>query len=447
MKKLLIIFFWLAVWQAAAWLTGNSILLAGPAEVLKVFTWLPFESAFWKSVGLSFFKISTGFLAGFTLGILFGWIARIKPLFGELFAPVIMTIKSIPVASFVILALIWMGSKNLSAFISFLVVLPIIYESTIAGLANADHKMLEMCKVYEFNAWQKFRWLYWPALFPSLLGSCKSALGMSWKSGVAAEVIGVPANTIGEGLYLSKIYLNTAELFAWTLVIVLVSTAFEKLFLAVFSRSNQAKVSAFYQKREGRKALALPEQPLQLTGIKKSYGSLTVLDGLELTFWPRANYCIMGPSGSGKTTLLHLLLGLEQPDHGSITGQPAHFSCVFQEDRLFEQLSPVDNLLLTTPGLTRSQIKTQLSALLPAESLTRPVSSLSGGMKRRVAIGRALLAPSQAIIMDEPFTGLDEKTKKAVIQFIKGTKKDRLLIISTHQPEDVQLLGAKRYVI
>ena len=132
-------------------------------------------------------------------------------------------------ASFVILALIWAGSENLSVLIAFLVVFPILYVNTIAGLSSTDQKLLEMAQVFSITGWRKIRCLYWPALLPYLTSACRTALGMSWKSGVAAEVIGVPDNTIGEGLYMSKIYLDTPGLFAWTLVIIALSLLLEGL--------------------------------------------------------------------------------------------------------------------------------------------------------------------------------------------------------------------------
>ena len=144
--------------------------------------------------------------------------------------------KSVPVASFVILALIWAGSRNLSIFIAFIVVLPVIYVNTISGLESTDQKLLEMAAIFRLPLWKRVRFIYLPALVPYLLSACRTALGMSWKSGVAAEVIGLPDHSIGERLYLSKIYLETADLFAWTLVIITISALFEHIVLYLISR-------------------------------------------------------------------------------------------------------------------------------------------------------------------------------------------------------------------
>ena len=232
-RKLLIALFWIAGWQIASLLIDNAILFVGPADVIRAFIALLPEPDFWQSIGSSFYKITLGTFSAFVLGIVLGSLAYRFSLLKEFLEPVMVLMKSIPVASFVILALIWIGSKNLSIFICFTVVLPSIYVSTIAGLESTDQKLLELTDVFQITVWKRVRMIYLPALFPYLYSSCKTALGMSWKSGIAAEVIGIPARSIGEKLYMAKIYLSTAELFAWTIVIILVSALFERLILRV----------------------------------------------------------------------------------------------------------------------------------------------------------------------------------------------------------------------
>ena len=201
-------------------------------------------------------------------------------------------------------------------------------------------------------------------------------------------------------------------------------------------------------------------KPFRLTiqHLTKAYGSVPVWNDVSLELSSGQSYCLMGPSGCGKTTFLRILLGLEQADGGSILvtypGENASLpladyplrgamSAVFQEDRLCEEFSPLHNVMLTADRhLNRRQIYGELCRLLPEESVLRPVSTLSGGMKRRVAILRAMLAPSSAILMDEPFTGLDEETKDRVIAYIKEKAAGRLLLVSTHQEEDISSLNA-----
>lgn len=182
---------------------------------------------------------------------------------------------------------------------------------------------------------------------------------------------------------------------------------------------------------------------IQLHNLSKAFDGLLVLKNLNMELHQGNTYCLMGASGSGKTTLLRILLGLEQPDSGSIQGLSSlRLTAVFQENRLCSAFSPIENVMLATgKTLSAQQIEAELCRILPKESLTRPAVSLSGGMKRRTAICRALLAPSDGIIMDEPFTGLDEQTKQVVIGYILEKSAGKLLLVSTHQEEDIALLG------
>lgn len=235
-RKLMILLFWILVWHLVSRMIHNDIVFVGPEDVIRSLFHLIATAYFWVAVGYSFGRILLGFCGAFLCGILLGSLAYRFPLLKEFLDPVVLMIKSVPVASFVILALIWAGSKNLSVLISFLVVFPILYVSTIAGLKSTDPKLLEMARVFALPLGSRTRFIYLPALLPYLVSACETALGMSWKSGIAAEVIGVPTHSIGENLYLAKIYLATADLFAWTIVIILISALFEKLFLKLLKK-------------------------------------------------------------------------------------------------------------------------------------------------------------------------------------------------------------------
>lgn len=187
--------------------------------------------------------------------------------------------------------------------------------------------------------------------------------------------------------------------------------------------------------------------------LSKSYGGRPVLSGLNMTFTSQSPCCLMSPSGSGKTTLFRILMGLETADSGSIhftddtgrtlPGRPG-FSVVFQEDRLCEAFTPLENVRMTAGrSLPPEQIRKEMALLLPEESLDRPVSTLSGGMKRRTALCRAILTPSSVLLMDEPFTGLDDAMRRQVIRYLLDRLAGRLLLLSTHSQEDVSLLGGK----
>lgn len=239
-----ILFFWLLLWQTAAMAIRNPILLVGPADVLaSLLGWLK-TSGFWQTLLFSFSRILTGFFCAAAAGTLLGTAAVSVPVIREFLAPLMLLAKSVPVASFVILALIWAGAANLSIFISFLVSLPLFYTATRTGLQSADRKLLELCHVFRVSRLKRIRTVYLPALLPHLLSSADSALGLAVKSGVAAEVIGVPDHSIGEQLYMAKIYLSTADLFAWTFIIILSAWLLEHLLHRLLGAFIPASVSA-----------------------------------------------------------------------------------------------------------------------------------------------------------------------------------------------------------
>ncbi len=221
----------LVIWQIAAMIIDQSILIVSPIRVFIKLTELVQLPDFWLSVAYSSIRIIGGFVAGMVCAIALAVPASRLSFLRDLLAPFMITIKSIPVASFVILALIWFSSQNLAILISFLMVLPIIYTNVLEGMRNTDESLLEMARVFRMSPLKRIRYIYFFEVYPFFISAIKVALGLSWKSGIAAEVIGIPQNSIGENLFNAKIYLDTSSLLAWTVVIVIVSTLFEKLFL------------------------------------------------------------------------------------------------------------------------------------------------------------------------------------------------------------------------
>lgn len=448
LQKSMVILFWLCVWQIAAVFTHNKILLVGPVQVGRAFLANIAGEDFTRIILYSFGRIGLGFFAAFTCALLLGALSYRYTLVEIFLAPIITMQKSIPVASFVVLLLIWFGSSNLSFFISFLIVFPNVYVNTIAGLKSTDRRLLEMARVFDISGRNLFYYLYRPALMPYLLSCLRISLGMSWKSGVAAEVIGIPACSLGERLYMSKIYLDTAGLFAWTLTVILLSFLFEKAGLYLVKRYAGWKPRPRLGGRKNVKTEGAETAALYIKGVDKAYETQKVLKNFSLTMENGGHYCLMAPSGGGKTTLLRILSGLEQADNGVIEGMPEHIGMVFQEDRLCEEYDTITNIMLTArrggKGMTTWQVREEALKLLPEECLAKPVRELSGGMRRRCAILRAMLSDSDIIMMDEPFTGLDEENRRKSAAYILERLEGRTLLAATHRNGDVELLHAMR---
>jgi NitT/TauT family transport system permease protein len=225
------VIFWLALWHFVSLKINKSIILVSPAEVIKTLFSLVRETAFWSAVMFSFIRIAGGFLLALVLGTALAVTASSVPFIKALLSPLISAMKSTPVASFVILVLLWLPSRNLAVVISFLMVFPIIYTNVLNGILNVDKKLIEMADVFKIGKVKKMLYIYLPDVMPFFISACTVSLGMSWKSGIAAEVIGQPDGSIGERLYKSKLLLETPDLFAWTVVIIVISYVFERLFL------------------------------------------------------------------------------------------------------------------------------------------------------------------------------------------------------------------------
>ena len=232
--------FWLAVWQCAAMAVGREVFLVSPLQALHTLLGLLPRKEFWQRVCFSSGRILLGFALGTVVSAVLAAAAESCPAAETLLAPVMQLVKATPVASFIILALVWVRGSSLSVLISFLMVLPVMYSAVRTGIESADPQLLEMAQVFRLPLGRRLRAVWLPAVLPAFRQGCSVALGICWKSGVAAEVIGLPDGSIGDALYRAKITLSTGELFAWTFVIILLSVGFEKLFLALLRRVEKA---------------------------------------------------------------------------------------------------------------------------------------------------------------------------------------------------------------
>lgn len=230
LQTVAVILFWVAAWQVLAmWLGHGGLFLSTPVQTLQaLFRLLP-TAAFWQRIAFSAARILAGFLLAVVCGVGLGALSCRFEAVWALIAPVMQLIRAMPVASFVILALLWVSSRNLAVVVSFTHVLPVTYAGVLTGIADTDRQLLEMARVYRLPLAKRLRYIWLPGVFPAVCESCVAAMGMCWKSGVSAEIIGLPDHSIGDALYRAKITLSTPDVFAWTLVIVLLSGALSTL--------------------------------------------------------------------------------------------------------------------------------------------------------------------------------------------------------------------------
>lgn len=235
-KKILIILFWFTIWEIFALIINVEIYLPSLHKTLYTLYNLLFEKTFYLSVGASIFRVFAGFTLSCLLGIIIGYFSGVNNFIYELFEPLIIAIRSTPVISIIFLALIWFESTNSPIFVSFLMCFPIMWTNVVEGIRNTDDNLLKMCEVYNIKKYRVIKSVYFYSSLPYIASGMISALGIGWKATAAAEVFSHPKYSIGEHLYSSKAYLETLDLFAWTMVIIILSYTLEIFLRKVFKR-------------------------------------------------------------------------------------------------------------------------------------------------------------------------------------------------------------------
>ncbi len=225
---LLVVIFWIMTWGIASLSVGQELLIPSPQVVFGRLAVLLSSKPFYVTVLASMGRIMAGFLLAVAAGILLSVLTETVPFFKRLFAPLVGMIKATPVASFIILALVWLNSEGVVTFVSFLMVLPLVWGNLSQGIRTTDRDLLEMGRMYHFSRWKIIRYVYIPAVMPHFISAITTGIGFAWKSGIAAEVLGTPKGSVGQALYEAKIYLETPDLFAWTLVVIVLSLIIER---------------------------------------------------------------------------------------------------------------------------------------------------------------------------------------------------------------------------
>lgn len=438
--------FWLLVWQLASMAVGSELLLAGPAAVLVRLAQLVPTAAFWSTVGFSLARIAAGFAAAFVLGLLLGLAAHRWHALAELLAPAVSFLKSVPIVCVIVLLLMWVGSVRVSAIAVFLAVFPAIYFSVLEGRAAASPGLGELLRVMGVPGWRRFLADTWQQLLPYLVATCRNACGMAWKAGVAAELIGSPRGSMGERIYQAKLLLETGDLFAWTIVVVALSWACEKAFLALLRATGGWALAASVPRPAAvqRKQVAPAPAGILLDNVTLGYDGAPVAT-CNLALAPGSRTVLADPSGAGKTTLVRTVCGLLAPLSGRVQVPGAgELSAQFQDTRLVEAMTAEQNVLLCSAGaLSADEAHALLEELLPKDALGRPVSELSGGQRRRVELARALAHPGAAVVLDEPFASLDAASHKSAAAFVVRHLCGRTLLVASHAPGDAEFLDAR----
>lgn len=428
--------FWLAAWMLVAALVAQPLILPGPGVVALALLRLVRDGGTWAILAGSGARILGGLaLAAACGGVLAGISSRSRA-FAHLVAPALSFVKATPVACVVVLLLIWLGSARVSIAAVFLMALPGVYFSLAEGLAQVDKPLEQMFRLHGVRGWRLFCVHTWREVLPFVLSCARAVIGMSWKAGVAAELIGMAVGTVGERIYQAKLLIETADLLAWTVLVVAASWACERVLVWLLRVSGpvawRAAVRAHGHGLRGRAGAASDGAAAELAvAVADRAPWVPALDGLALNVPAGGRVCVMGTSGVGKSTLLALA-----------AGECASCSMVFQDTRLVEDASALDNVLVCADArVNASSAAALLRLLVPGVDVHFRVAELSGGQRRRVEIARALLCPGGAVILDEPFTGLDIAARDACAEVVLDLLDGRMLLLATHDAADARALN------
>ena len=423
--------FWLAVWVLVAGLVAQPLILPGPGAVAVALLRLVCDGGTWAILAGSGARILGGLVFAAVCGGVLAGISSRSRAFAHLVAPALSFVKATPVACVVVLLLIWLGSARVSIAAVFLMALPGVYFSLVEGLSQVDKPLEQMFRLHGVRGWRLFCAHTWREVLPFVLSCARAVIGMSWKAGVAAELIGMAVGTVGERIYQAKLLIETADLLAWTVLVVAASWACERVLVWLLRVSGPVAWGAAVRAhgRAGGSAGGGAAAELALAvGDRAPWAP--ALAGLVLNVPASGRICVMGASGAGKSTLLALA-----------AGECAPCSMVFQDVCLVEDVSALDNVLVCADArVDASSAAALLRLLVPGVDVHARVAELSGGQRRRVEIARALLCPGGAVILDEPFTGLDTAARDACAEVVLDLLDGRMLLLASHDVADAQAL-------
>ena len=442
-------FIWIAVWLAGAMLVHNELLLPGPLTTLKTLGTLALTGVFYINIAWTVARCLIAMIVSFFAGAFFAWLSYRRYWARKIASLPVGFFKAVPVMAIIIYVILIAQADWVAIIVCFLMCFPIVYTNILAGLDAMPAEYLELARVYRLTTGQKLRHIYLPGIIPQIKSAISLIAGLSWKAVVAAEILSVPKYSLGYEMMNAKYYLQTPTLFAYIVVIVVLSMAFERLIKAALNHIEWHSYEGgriHLHAKADEAGVATATSKTELKNVSKSYENKLVFDGLNLEPESGKVTSLMGPSGQGKTTVARLLAGLEKADSGEVSA-PENVAFLFQEDRLLPWLNVRDNIALARLGKgagedADARIR-QLAVEFEIEDvLNRLPEELSGGMKHRVAMARTFFAEGELVILDEPFRGLDAALKDRIVgRLWERETAGRTVILITHAAGDAEGLA------
>lgn len=430
-------------WQLLSWQMAQPQLIPSFPDLIRALFRLVYSPGFLVSIGTTCLRACVGLLLSLAAASITAFLLNRSEAIRFLFMPWLSLLRSVPVISFILLALIFLNPEMIPLLIAFLTMYPLLTENLLKGLMNRRDSWKILARQFHLNAWNRLFQINYPQLKPYLFSGLASAVGFGWRAIIMGEVLSQCVDGIGKRMKEAQVFIDVPELIAWTLVAIVLSWLTDKF----ISRLSDWQPSVRYRHSAVElQAVSLQPNDICLTDVSYSYG----VHHMNIVLKAGKIYVLSAPSGQGKTTLLQLLNGTLRPISGEITGLPQQTANLFQEPTLLPQLTAKENIMLGGAAYyDRAILEQQSLRLLVAFQLEKQAemfpAALSYGQQQRVALARALIFPTGLLLLDEPFNGLDVELRQLVTRFLVEWQQEKqaTVVFSSHHADEIKAMNAE----
>lgn len=430
-------------WQLLSWQMAQPQLIPSFPDLIRALFRLVYSPGFLVSIGTTCLRACVGLLLSLAAASITAFLLNRSEAIRFLFMPWLSLLRSVPVISFILLALIFLNPEMIPLLIAFLTMYPLLTENLLKGLMNRRDSWKMLARQFHLNAWNRLFQINYPQLRPYLFSGLASAVGFGWRAIIMGEVLSQCVDGIGKRMKEAQVFIDVPELIAWTLVAIVLSWLTDKL----ISRLSDWQPSVRYRHSAVElQAVSLQPNDICLTDVSYSYG----VHHMNIILKAGKIYALSAPSGQGKTTLLQLLNGTLRPTGGEISCLPGQTANLFQEPTLLPQLTAKENIMLGGAAYyDRAILEQQSLRLLTAFQLEKQAemypAALSYGQQQRVALARALMFPAGLLLLDEPFNGLDVELRQLVARFLVEWQQEKqaTVVFSSHHADEIRAMNAE----
>ena len=430
-------------WQLLSWQMAQPQLIPSFPDLIRALFRLVYSPGFLVSIGTTCLRACVGLLLSLAAASITAFLLNRSEGIRLLFIPWLSLLRSVPVISFILLALIFLNPEMIPLLIAFLTMYPLLTENLLKGLMNRRDSWKMLARQFHLNAWNRLFQINYPQLKPYLFSGLASAVGFGWRAIIMGEVLSQCVDGIGKRMKEAQVFIDVPELIAWTLVAIVLSWLTDKL----ISRLSDWQPSVRYRHSAVElQAVSLQPSDICLTDVSYSYG----VHHMNIVLKAGKIYALSAPSGQGKTTLLQLLNGTLRPISGEISCLPGQTANLFQEPTLLPQLTAKENIMLGGAAYyDRAILEQQSLRLLAAFQLEKQAemypAALSYGQQQRVALVRALMFPAGLLLLDEPFNGLDVELRQLVARFLVEWQQEKqaTVVFSSHHADEIKAMNAE----